>query len=58
MYTPLDMRKLQDRLDAINNKVEETKVEEVKPEEAPKVEEVERAQPEAEGESKVVGMKS
>ena len=46
MYTPLDMRKLQDRLDAINNKVEETKVEEVKPEEAPKVEEVELAHPE------------
>ena len=58
MYTPLDMRKLQERLDAITNKVEETKVEEVKPEEAPKVEEVELAQPEAEGESKVVGMKS
>ena len=59
MYTPLDMRKLQDRLDAINNKVlEETKVEEVKPKEAIKVEEVELAQPEAEGQSKVVGMKS
>tara|TARA_Y100001937_G_scaffold79817_1_gene108206 strand:+ start:624 stop:800 length:177 start_codon:yes stop_codon:yes gene_type:complete len=58
MYTPVDMRKLQDRLDAISNKVEETKVEEVKPEDAPKVEEVELAQPEAEGQSKVVGMKS
>ena len=45
MYTPLDMRKLQDRPDAINNKVQETKVEEVKPEEAIKVEEVELAQP-------------
>ena len=58
MYTPLDMRKLQDRLDAITNKVEEDKVEAVTPEEAPKVEEVELAQPEAEGQSKVVGMKS
>ena len=58
MYTPVDMRKLQDRLDAISNKVDETKVEEVKPEEAPKVEEVELAKPEAEGQSKVVGMKS
>ena len=57
MYTPLDMRKLQDRLDAIT-KVEETKVEEVAPETAPEVEQVELAQPEAEGQSKVVGMKS
>ena len=58
MYTPVDMRKLQDRLDAISNKVEETKVEAVTPEDAPKVEEVELSQPEAEGKSKVVGMKS
>jgi len=58
MYTPVDMRKLQDRLDAISNKVEETKVEAVTPEDAPKVEEVELSQPEAEGQSKVVGMKS
>ena len=57
MYTPLDMRKLQDRLDAIT-KVEETKVEEVAPEAAPEVEQVELAQPEAEGQSKVVGIKS
>ena len=58
MYTPVDMRKLQDRLDAISNKVEETKVEAVTPEDSPKVEEVELSQPEAEGQSKVVGMKS
>lgn len=57
MYTPLDMRKLQDRLDAIT-KVEETKVEEVAPETAPEVEQVELAQPEADGESKIIGMKS
>lgn len=57
MYTPLDMRKLQDRLDAIT-KVEETKVEEVAPEVAPEVEQVELAQPEADGESKIIGMKS
>jgi len=57
MYTPLDMRKLQDRLDAIT-KVEETKVEEVAPETAPEVEQVELAQPEADGESKILGMKS
>lgn len=57
MYTPLDMRKLQDRLDAIT-KVEETKVEVVAPETAPEVEQVELAQPEADGESKIIGMKS
>ena len=57
MYTPLDMRKLQDRLDAIT-KVEETKVEEVAPETAPEVEQVELAQPEADGESRILGMKS
>lgn len=57
MYTPIDMRKLQDRLDAIS-KVEETKVEEVAPETAPEVEQVELAQPEAEGTSQVLGMKS
>jgi hypothetical protein len=59
MYTPIDMRKLQDRLDAItNNKVEETKVETVTPEVAPEVEQVELAQPEADGKSQVLGMKS
>ena len=48
MYTPVDMRKLQDRLDAISNsKVEETKVEAVTPEAAPEIEQVELAQPEA-----------
>ena len=57
MYTPIDMRKLQDRLDAISNKVEETKVEEVTPEASPEVEQVELTQPEAEGQSKVVGLK-
>jgi len=57
MYTPIDMRKLQDRLDAIT-KVEETKVEEVSPEVAPEVEQVELAQPEAEGTSQVLGIKS
>lgn len=58
MYTPVDMRKLQDRLDAISNsKVEETKVEAVTPEAAPKVEQVELAQPEAEGTSQVLGIK-
>jgi hypothetical protein len=59
MYTPIDMRKLQDRLDAINNnKVEETKVEAITPEVAPEVEQVELAQPEAEGTSQVLGIKS
>ena len=58
MYTPVDMRKLQDRLDAISNsKVEETKVEAVTPETAPEVEQVELAQPEAEGTSQVLGIK-
>jgi hypothetical protein len=57
MYTPIDMRKLQDRLDAIS-KVEETKVETVTPEFAPEVEQVELAQPEAEGTSQVLGIKS
>lgn len=57
MYTPIDMRKLQDRLDAIS-KVEETKVETVTPEVAPEVEQVELAQPEAEGTSQVLGIKS
>lgn len=54
MYTPVDIRKLQDRLDAISNsKVEETKVEGVTPE----VEQLELAQPEAEGTSQVLGIK-
>ena len=58
MYTPIDMRKLQDRLDAINNnKVEETKAEAITPEAAPEVEQVELAQSEAEGTSQVLGIK-
>lgn len=56
MYTPVDMRKLQDRLDAIS-KVEETKVETVTPETAPEVEQVELAQPDSKGTSQVLGIK-
>ena len=46
MYTTLDIRKLQDRLDAITNTVAEaeTPVEEVQPETAPEVETVETAE--------------
>ena len=38
MYTTVDIRKLQDRLDAITTKVAEEKVEDTTPETAPKVE--------------------
>ena len=46
MYTTVDMRTLQDRLDAITNTVAEaeTPVEEVQPETAPEVETVETAE--------------
>lgn len=46
MYTTVDIRKLQDRLDAITNTVAEaeTPVEEVQPETAPEVETVETAE--------------
>lgn len=58
MYTPVDMRKLQDRLDAISNsKVEEIKVEAVTTKAAPEVEQVELAQPDSKGTSQVLGIK-
>ena len=49
MFTTIDMRALQDRLDAITTPVaEETAIETVAPETAPEVEQVEMAEGDAE----------